>query len=310
MSEIKLIQDERGTALLVTLIFIFSLGIIVMSLAALVTADARVEILNAGERRAFYAAQSGIDYAMRSINEYAANNSNINSLDNYSEDLDTGNNTHSLIHFDVIGTDSVKIQATGYSQNYAKVIQKRIRFIDVASYAIYTKGKANYIRSNPAGLIMANATHMPFFDLDDLRDLAKPNQYYSGNLTLNSVFSFNREVLFVEGNLTFGRFNWINKGIFVAGKDVLIKSSILPFGTTVGAILQLDEKKDFLCQWQFLWRTLNGGLIAHGDVTGTSNHQRPFRFTVIHNRSRINNLLRHTVNGGPLIFTTSTWDNQ
>jgi len=310
MSVIRVIREEQGTTLLVSLIFIVTLGMIIISLTTMVAADARIQALNSEERRAFYAAQSGMEYAIRGINEYAVSHSSITTLDGYSETIDCGNSTSCQVDIAFIGSDSLIITSTGQSVHHAKRLERRLRFIDVASYAVYSSGNIQNIRTIPSGLTLDNATHMPFFDLDELRDMASPSQYFSGDVTLSSVFSFSSGINFVEGNLTFGLFNWINVGTFISGGNVRINTSILPLGTTVGNIYQFTDGATFQCQWQLLWRELNGGLIVNGSVNGTSVPGLPFRFTVRQNRSRMTSLLQYTVNGGPVIFTQSTWDNQ
>ncbi len=305
----RLLKDERGGGLLITLLFIVFLGIIGVSMATLVVADTQMQVLNVGKRRAFYAAQSGIEYGIRGIMEYAVSNSSLNSINNYSETVQTGGGSYCIVRLNVVNSTTVSIEATGYSQNFAETIEKEFSYIDVSYYAIYTTGEARYIRTIPSGRIRENATHMPLFDHDELRDLARPTQYFTGNLNLNWPFVFTRDITYVEGNLSFGRFNWANRGNFVARGNVRINTSWLPLGFTVGTIYQPVAGRTFQCQWQLLWRELNGGLITNGDITGTSRHWWPFRFTVRHNRNNINDLLQYTVNGGPLIITGSTWEN-
>ena len=148
---------------------------------------------------------------------------------------------------------------------------------------------------------------MPVFDLDVLRNRAKPTQYFTGNLNINSVFSFTNDIVFVEKNLKFGRFNWANFGNYVVGGKTQIKFSWLPLGFTYGNVYQFTPGKKFQCQWQWLWREINGGLIINGPVFGTSKPSRWFKFAVRHNRNRINSLMQYSVNGGPLVINNSSW---
>ncbi len=303
----SLIDDQKGVVLLGLLIFIFFIGLIVLSLLKLLTAEATLQVIDINKKRAFYAAQSGIEYAMRSINEYALQNSTLYGVNHYSEKLETGPGTHCVVSIQITGPKSFKITSVGYSQNFAKTIEKEINYIDVAKYAVYATGKVKYLRTIPYGKVYAHAKYMPLFDRDYLIELAKPKHYYPNDLYINSIFSFNKNLIYVGRDLTFGVFNWINTGNFAVGRHVKIKSSFGLFGATFGTIYQFNPHSTFLCQWQFLWRALQGGIITNGDVYGTNIPWRSFRFTVFYNRTRITRLLRYSVNGGPLIYTTGVW---
>ncbi len=305
MSNKSILTNQRGVILLGLLIFIFFMGMIILSLLTLLTAEARLQVLDINKKRALYAAHSGIEYAMRSINEYAVTNSNLFALNNYKEDIKTGSGTHCVITIQTNGKDKLIIKAVGYSKNFTKVIEKRVDYIDIAKWAVYATGKVKYIKTIPSGKIYQNAKYLPLFDKDYLIKLAKPNNYYPSNLYLNSVFSFIKDIAFVEKNLTFGVFNWMNVGNFVVGGNVRIKSSWLIFGSTSGTIYQFNPNSQFLCEWQFIWRSLNGGIITNGNVIGTNKPFFSFRFRVYYNRSKITSLLRYSVNGGPLIYNSA-----
>ncbi len=300
-------DNQKGVVLLGLLIFIFFIGLIVLSLLKLLTAEATLQVIDINKKRAFYAAQSGVEYAMRSINEYALQNSTLYGVNHYSENLDTGPGTHCIVSIRITGAKSFTITSVGYSQNYAQKIEKKVNYIDVAKYAVYATGNVKYIRTIPYGRIYAHAKYMPLFDQDYLIQLAKPKHYYPQDLYINSIFSFSKNLVYVGRDLTFGIFNWINTGNFVVGRNVKIRSSFGIFGATYGTIYQFNPGSTFLCQWQFLWRALQGGIITNGNVYGTSIPWRFFRFTVFYNRHRITRLLRYSVNGGPLIYTTGEW---
>ena len=303
------VKDQKGIVLLGLLIFIFFVGLIILRLIKLLTAEATLKVIDINKKRAFYAAQSGIEYAMRSINEYAVNNSALYALNNYREDLNTGVGTHCVIAIRFTGSKSFTITAIGYSQNFARKIEKKVNYIDVAKYAVYATGQVKYVRTIPWNLIYQNAKYMPLFDQDYLIQLAKPNHYYPKDLYIHNIFSFTRDFVYVGRDLTFGVFNWINIGNFVVGRNVRIRSSFGIFGATSGTIYQFKPNSIFLCQWQFIWRAIFGGIITNGNVYGTNIPWMPFRFKVYYNRNKITRLLRYSVNGGPLIYTKSQWLN-
>ncbi len=310
LPEIK--NNQRGFALLNTLIFLILMGMMAISMVTIVLADKKMHAFNLNDRQAFYAAQSGIEYAMRAISVHAAgmnsNNATITSLHGHTETLELGNGASCDIQLNFIGSTQFEIVSTGSMAFTTKRIRKTVNYIDVARYGIYVSGNASLVSTSPSGKILHHAAFMPRFDLDVLRDLARPAHYYSGNLTVNSVFAISRDVIFAEGDITFGTFNWINNGNWVAGDDITINSSILPLGVTNGTMYLPNAGGDFLCKFQILGRYLIGGLIGNGNAVGTTVAFWPFRFLVIYDRENINDLLEHSVNGGPIIFTASTWE--
>ncbi len=303
-------ENEKGVILIGLLIYIFFIGLIILSLLKLLTAEAISQVLDINKKRAFYAAQSGIEYAMRGINEHAVHNSTLLGLNNYHEDIDTGPGTHCKITIRLNGPDYFEIIALGYSKNYVQKIVKKVHYIDVAKYAVYATGRVRYVRTIPWGKIYQHARYMPVFDKDELIEMAKPGHYYPHDLKIKSIFSFTTDLVYVGRDLTFGIYNWINIGNFAVGRNVRIKSSFGIFGVTSGVFYQFNPGSRFLCEWQFIWRSLFGGLVVNGDVYGTNIPWLPFRYTVYYNRNTITRFLRHSVNGGPLVYTKTQWLNQ
>lgn len=300
------IAEEDGFTLLNSMVFLFFMGLMAITLVTLVVADLRMQKINMDEPRAFYSAQSGIEYALRGIFETAASYSSLGVYNNYSETLNTGNGTSCTIRIRTIGTDSLEIESTGISNDYARTIVKAINYTDVSKYAIYASGNVRYSYTVPSGRIKKYASHMPKFDVDELRNMAKPTQYYPNNLNING-FTFSRSLTFVEKNLQFKKFSWLNAGNWVVGKRTDIKFSFSPIGITVGNIYMPFQGAYFYSRVQPLFRVLVGGLIVNGDVKGTSNTWWIYRFGVIHNRSRMNALLQYSVNGGPIVINNSSW---
>ena len=303
MSNFKKNQD--GVILIGLLIFLIFIGMIVTSLLVLLAAESRMQIVELNQKRAQYAAESGIEYAMRAINEHAVKSTYLFPLNNYQEDLNTGNGTHCQIKLKIIYPNKIKIRAIGYSTNYAKVIEKTVEYIDVSQYAVYATGEVKNIRVIPFNRLKAHAKYFPLFDEDELIARAKPNQYYPKDLYISHIFSFIKDVAYIGRNLTFGAFNWLNVGNFAVGGNIRIKSSWLIFGVTSGVMYQFNPNSQFLCEWQFLWRALYGGIITNGDVYGTSKPHWPFRFRVYYHRPKIVNFLKYSVNGGPLIYKSA-----
>ncbi len=296
------IIKEDGIILFSLLIFIVFVGMIVMSMLILLASESRMQILEINQKRAQYAAESGIEYALRAINEHAVTSAYLFPLNNYQEDIKTGEGTHCMIKLKIIYPNKIKIRAIGYSNQYAKVLEKTVEYIDVAKYAVYATGNIKNINVIPYNKFKAHAKYFPLFDKEELIKKAKPNQYYPGDLYIHHMFSFVKDLAYIGRNLTFGTFNWLNVGNFAVGGNIRIKSSWLIFGVTSGVLFQSSPNSKFVCEWQFLWRALFGGIITNGDAYGTTKPAWPFRFKVYYNRKRIANFLKYSVNGGPLIY--------
>jgi len=272
--------NEKGFALVNTLMFIVFLGLIAVTITKLVVADMQQQAYYLNEKRAFYAAQSGIEYLMRCT---------------------------VIIH--TIGADSLRLEAIGESGEFKKTIYKGYRYADVSLYAVYASGRVRYVNTIPSGRIKQYAAKMPLFDLDVLRNMAKPTRYFPNNLTVNGVLTYSgNHVVFVEHNLTFKKFNWLNVGHFVAGNKITLKSSWLPFGSNWGTFYMPNPNSLFKSKAMLFPRFQFGGLVVNGNVIGTSIPWWYYRYTVIYNRNYLNQLLQYSINKGPVVFWNSSWD--
>ena len=308
MSAIKKIKSEDGFALLNALIFIVFMGLMAVTVSKLVVIDLKEQTSNMNRTRAFYAAQSGIEYAIKGLEKSAPNYSNIAVFNNYKEEISTGNGTTCLVRIFTRGADSLRIVATGQSGDEKKTVVKGARYLDISRYAVYATGDVNYVRTIPSGKIMKNAPVMPLFDLDKLRNLAKPSFYFPKDLILKKPFTFyGKNIVFVENNLIFKKFSWYNTGNYIVGKHVLLQKSWLPFGSNWGTFYLPNPNSRFDSQWMLIARFLIGGMIVNGEVRGTNRPFWFYRYTVIHNRNYLINLMKLSVNEGPLVFWNGSW---
>jgi hypothetical protein len=321
--ETKFKENEKGAALLSILLFIILMGMMSASLAILVVSETRVTGLNADERRAFYAAHSGLEYGIRRIMEYPGTAGNsLSNLNNSSENLDTGSGTSCTVSFNVISTDSVIINAIGRSQRYKKRLQHQLKLIDVSQYAIYTTGTvdnytycARYLfSSHDPSLLYQNATIMPLFDLESLRNQARPSNYYNGNLSLSGYVTLSPwNSIFTEGDLTLTSWNWLNiSASFIVRGDIYFNSAWLPFATNFGVVYQPEAGRNFTCSSSFLGRSVIGGIISNGNIIGSDNYHwllRPGKLNVFYYPITIRSFMINSVNGGPLLIKKSLWRN-
>lgn len=309
MHETNIKINEKGFALLNILIFIVFLGLITIIITRLVVADMQQQAYYLNEKRAFYAAHSGIEYLISGIEKSAPSYSSVSVFNNYTETLPTGNGTQCQTIIHTIGIDSLRLEAIGKSGGFSKTIYKGYRYADVSQYAVYASGNVQYVNTVPSGLIKSNAVKMPLFDLDILRNMAKPTRYFPHNLDINSVLNYSgNQFIFVEHDLTFSKYNWINVGNFVAGHKITLKSSWLPFGTNWGTFFMPNPGSSFESKAMLFPRFQLGGLIINGNVVGTSLPWWYYRYTVIYNRNYLNYLLQYSVNKGPVVFWNSSWE--
>lgn len=301
-------KKQDGFALLNTLILVLFLGIMGTTLATLLLADMRSQSINIYSSRAFYAARSGLEYAIRGFMEQGNKYVNLAVLHNYSEVVATGNGTRAKITINFVNNDSVRIKSVGYSRQYSRTIIKALNFSNVSQYAIYATGNVKNVSTIPNGKIKKYAKDMPFFDTDVLRNLAKPTQYFPGSLVIKFPFYLSKDITFVEKNLIFKKFSWLNIGNFVVGENVLIKKSPLPFGLSFGTMYLFGQHSHLYIQKQIFNKFFFGGVFVDGDVIGSIHPFFHSRLYVYYNLNAIRRLMRYSLNGGPIVVHNSTWD--
>ena len=107
----KRTNSERGGFLIGALVFVVILGIVIFSVATLVTNQNRSQVQSANERKAFYAAETGVEYAVGVLRDSADWRSGV-SKDTvgdgeFSVTLDDSNTIYSL-------KDTILVTSTGY----------------------------------------------------------------------------------------------------------------------------------------------------------------------------------------------------
>lgn len=313
MSVIRIIKNESGMMLLNILFFILFLGIMATSITTMVIADYKMQSVNLARPRALYAAESGVEYALRGVMEYAVANSSLGGLHGYNETIDAGGGTEAEITLSVIGSDSLLITSVGRTANFSQTVTKGINYIDVSNYAIYATGSISKVSTSGGGLgRRANATHMPKFELEELRNMARPLHYFPGNLTINSPFTFVNNMAFVENDLTVNNYNFSFLsgviGTFVAGRNITLNSTIISF---YNGVFYQPNPASFRALGGYRLYYIDGGLIVNGNVTGKKYFFNIFKNTLVHyNRTRINSFMQYSVNGGPLVVFNSRWSRQ
>ncbi len=306
MLGIRKFKSEKGLALLNTLFFVLFLGLMGISITTMVIADVKMQTINMDRPRALYAAQSGIDYSIRGVMEYARTHSSLAGLNFYTETIPAGSGLTAKIKFRTNGSNDLTITSVGKTQNFSQTITKTINYVDVSNYAVYSSGTISKV--NVSGATKENATYMPLFDLDELRDIAKPYHYFSGNLNINSPFSFTHSIAFAEGDINFTNWNIANFGTFVAGGNVNLNTSLISMFWGNMYLPNSGSSLNALKKYRIY--LLSGGAIVNGNITGVEYKVWFWKFknlNIIHNRATMNNFLQYSVNGGPLVIKNSHW---
>lgn len=116
----KKIKSEQGSFLIGALVFVIILGIVIFSVTTLVTSQNRAQVQSAQERKAFYAAETGIEYAVAAIKDscdWRASVSNSSVGDGeFSIKVDDENTMASF-------GDTILVTSTGYYRNIQRTLQ-------------------------------------------------------------------------------------------------------------------------------------------------------------------------------------------
>ena len=169
------LKSEKGNMMMILIGSVVMLATLGFILANIVSSSSKVASLDADEQRAFYAAQSGMEYGLK---EYLT-------ADNVDEwtvnDMDGGSGLTLDVSLQKVGNDQIIITSTGKGNNTSKTVQTIISKADsnyVPDYAVFSKKPVvNVVTKdsiagvyNP-GLIYENAASAPVFDNDVLRNL-------------------------------------------------------------------------------------------------------------------------------------------
>ncbi|RMH65714.1 MAG: hypothetical protein D6677_01795 [Calditrichaeota bacterium] len=228
-------KSQRGnmaTTVVVVVLILATLGVI---LASLSSADSALQLLQQEDQRAFYAAQSGLEYGVK---RYLSSDD----VEEFNTtDLDLGDGVLADVSLEDNGSEVI-ITAVGKSNKSQKTVQTIISAADsnyVPDYAVFTTNTVNGVKTttqdsddDDPSLVYQNAPTLPRFDLDNLKELAQATQddgqsyYYAGDLTVDEDFDPPANtIVYAEGNITFNKGNWDGPVFFVAGGDAVFSDS-------------------------------------------------------------------------------------
>ena len=229
------LASQRGNMLTTVVVVVLALATLGVILATMSSADSALQLFQQEEQRAFYAAQSGLEYGIKRY----LNSDDVEEFE--TEGLDIGNGAQADITLE--DNDSVVvITSVGKAQKALKKVQTVISSADenyVPDYAVFTANTANGVytlasgeEDNDPDLLYQNAPTVPKFDLENLKSLAKTVQedgnayYYEGDLTVDDDFEPpDGTVVYAEGNIRFEKGSWDGTVYFVSGGDATFASS-------------------------------------------------------------------------------------
>lgn len=319
------LQDERGSALSSMILLISILTIMGLTLTLILQNNAKISATDSDSMRAFYAAQSGIDYAVKaSLNtmnwHWSAPNQSI------AGSAVTINVEDNTIIPALNDTLQVRIKAVHGQAASNQVF--RLRLIDISGYAVYISGSLNDVSVRDSAGTVNNslayeyASVLPDIDINKLKEMAiSQGHYFNSSLTLdngssyptgndasyyhprpNGVPSDTPNVVYIEGDLEVKNSASIY-GIVVVQGDVRLKNSqklegILYLPSPVSVV----EPQDVTL---YNKENVYGGIFGGANVEGNGN---PGKINVYFRSSYIQKFFRNfSTNGMPYVLFWRNW---
>jgi len=231
------LKSEKGSTALTVVAIVIILATLGVMLASINSSESILQVLDAQNQRAFYSAQSGIEYGVKKyltddqVKPFEEKNVEVGPgmTADVSLSVDDKNNTATIL-------------SVGKTEKSATSVQKTILQTDLSympAYAAYSPkpivnvaAKDSIKGKKDKKLIYQNAPRAPKFDLDNLRTAAKQVQsdgksyYFAGDLTVDADFNPpDGTVVFTEGKLKLKSGKWAGKVNFVALDNISFSPS-------------------------------------------------------------------------------------
>ena len=317
-------DNEKGATLIAVIFFVTTITIAGLVMVNFVQNNSKVIAVDAQTARAFYTAQSAIDYAVRkSLNTNnwhwsAANQTIANGTATiYAED--------STVYGYLKDTLQIKVVAT--SGNASSRQTYRMRLTDISGLAVYISGDLNGVtindsagNSNPS-LACDHAAELPDLDTYRMKQMAiAQGHYFNGSVSIsngasyptgsdanfyhprpNGVPSDTPNVVYIEGNLEVKNSGQVF-GIIVVCGDVTLKNS-----QKLEGVLYLPSPVSVVQQDVDLYNkeSVYGGIFGGANVEGLGNDSK---INVYYRASYIKKFFsNYAVNGLPYITFWRNW---
>ncbi len=308
-SEIDKPTAESGIGLVATIVIVTILTTLILIMARYIWTNSRRNALAASGEKAYYIAESGIEYAVKKSLDL--DNWNWNENNNYTD------GTFS-VSVSSIGGDTVLISSRSQAGNIAKRNSLLLNVINFMDYSVYVSG----VLTGDLGYdlierLRFSALQLPSMDLDSLKQVAQAQgRYYSNNLTIDNstpAFGFwsnpgdhdqDANVVYVEKNLRIRKTDAAIGGIFV----VLGKATLRYTQDINGIIYMANESKikRMECHNPNTYRTVYGGIIGNADIISGSGVLGP-KLTVYYNSTFLEKFYTYSLLPDPVIIEKISW---
>lgn len=287
------VHQEKGSTLVAAISLVTILTLAGFVLVSLTDNNARSLAVDVASARAFYAAQSGLEYGIRksltsgnwhwNASQQAIGSGSVTVV---AEDSTLFPSLHDTLQVRVIGTYGGATSGQTF----------RMRLTDISGFAIYISGSLNDVTvrdsaGNPNPMLAREyATELPEMDTERLKQMAiAQGHYFSGSLSVSNGASYptgndanfyhprpngtpsdTPNVVYIEGNLEVKNSGQIF-GIVVVQGDVTLKNSqklegVLYLPSPVSVVQQdvdLHNKE-----------TVYGGIFGGANVEGLGNENK------------------------------------
>jgi len=323
MNSLKNIQNEKGSTLITVIFFITLLTMMGVTVTVFVQNNSTAVATDLQSLKAFYTAQSAIDYGVRksfnSNNWHWSSSSMAIAGGTASITVDDSTLVPSL-------KDTLRIRVVATSGNAVSRQTYRTRVIDISGLAVYISGTMADVtvrdslgNANPA-LGFPNATELPDMDVTKMKQMAiAEGHYFGSSLSMdngsfyptgkdsnffhvrpNGVPSDTPNVVYIEGDLEVKNKAQIF-GIIVVTGDVVLKNSqklqgVLYMPNPVSVVHQIDlDNKE----------TAYGGIFGGANIEGNGNDAK---INVFYRSLYVKRFFSdYAVNGLPYVSIYRNW---
>jgi hypothetical protein len=293
------------TAIMVTTFF----SLLAVIIASYQLTNSQMNGLSASENKAFYIAESGIEYAI--AQSLHTNNWNWNLDENYAGGSLT-------IDVKTLIDNNIQISSKGRIGKYGAMHTQLLYLFNYLDYSVFVSGdNLDALGYDDSNRLRFNQEMLPVMNIDSLKRIAvEQNHYYSKDLTINNSSpatdfwsdpadqNKDATIYFVEKDLTISKFNENIGGIFVVFGDVTIQY----IHDIYGVIYMADEKHtgEVTASGWLTSKNLYGGVVGNTDINGGYS-LLGLRLNIYYNSTIQEKFYTYSENTKPYILKKLLW---
>jgi hypothetical protein len=302
-------HSEEGIGLVAVIIIITIFTTLAIIVSSYLWTNNKMNGFMASQKKAFYIAESGIDFAIRK------------SLDTANWDWSQSGNYgggNISVTISSLGDDSVRISSVSQVGEYGKKHTADLSVINLMDYSVYITGtNLNVLGYDLLDHLRFNTNVQPVLDLDSLKAVAQAQGHYDpNNLTISNGtprtrfwsnpgdHSQDATIHYIEGNLTISKSNDPMGGIFVVKGNVTLKDIQDLYGVIYMA--NDSQTKTVAGKNKFTKRRIYGGIVGKCDLNGGSGFYGP-RISVYYNATVLSKFYTYAVHPEPVILEKLLW---